>query len=118
MPAEVTAAAAVFQRPVREQRLRAPRQEGRRAQITVPLPVWERAEELADAIGTTPNDILAIFASKGMELAERQLETARIAAERTSAYSARLGEKDEEPPTIAELVEAAQALRAELDDDG
>ena len=111
-----TAAEAVFERPSRGSRLRAPKRDGQRAQLTIPAAVWARAEELAELIGTTPNDVLAIFASKGMQLADRQLEMARIAAERVAA----LGERAEpgkyvEMPSEDELEEAAQLLRRELD---
>ena len=114
MPVEATAAAAVFQRPVRE-RMRAPRQDGHRAQLTVPAPVWERAEEIAGIIGTTPNDVLAIFAGKGMELADRQLETARVAAARVRAYTEAVEPEGADLPTMDELLQAAGALRLELD---
>jgi hypothetical protein len=54
-----------------------------------------------------------------MQLADRQLETARVAAERIAAYGERV-----EPgvgidmPSTEELDEAAQLLRRELDSSG
>lgn len=84
--------------------------------MTVATPVWARAVEIAELIGTTPNDVLAIFASKGMELADRQLATARRAAARVAAYEEGASSSAKgEMPTAAELDEAAGLLRRELD---
>lgn len=110
------AAAQVLDRPAEATRRRAPKQEGRRAQLTIPSPVWNRAEELAELIGTTPNDVLAIFASKGMLLFDRQLDTAQIGLERVAAYRGSTDPSaDAEMPSFEELDTAAEVLRSELD---
>ena len=114
--APALAAAHVFERASGVSRRRAPKQEGRRAQLTIPASVWTRAEELARVLGTTPNDVLAVFAAKGMVVADRQLATARIAADRVAAYRAgAVDEGNAELPPAEELEEAARALRRELD---
>lgn len=84
--------------------------------MTIPEPVWDRAEDLAGLMGTTPNDVLALFAAKGMVLADRQLETAQIAADRVAAFrSESAGVQDVEMPPADDLDEAAKLLRRELD---
>lgn len=100
----------------RAPRRRAPRRRGRRTQLTVPAKVWQRAEKLAAETGTTPNDVVVSFAVKGMDLTERQIEVARLAAKRTRAYRSGAGRPSRAPevPAEDELVEAAGALRRDL----
>jgi hypothetical protein len=97
-------------------RQRAPRQEGQRAQLTVPAHAWERAQELAAEQATTPNDVLAQLVLRGLELVERERSAARIAESRVGAYRAlRGGHDDVGPfPTTAEAEDQAQALHRDL----
>ena len=93
--------------------MRAPRQAGHRAQMTVPEAVWNRAVELAALVGTTANDVLAVYATKGMTLTDRQIETAEVAAARVEAYAEGRPAAPDQLPSIEELVDAATALRDE-----
>jgi hypothetical protein len=48
-------------------RRRAPRRTGRRAQLTVPEHLWSEIVSIANAAGTTPNDILIRLAAERLE---------------------------------------------------
>jgi hypothetical protein len=70
-------------RPVRR---RAPRRTGRRAQLTVPERVWSEIVGIADAAGTTPNDVLVRLAAERLEDRRRSIELGRRAEERWRAF--------------------------------
>ena len=96
-------------------RRRAPRRTGRRAQLTVPEQVWSELVGIADAAGTTPNDVLVRLAAERLEERRRSIELSRRAEERwrgfldatpaPGATVAPLGER--------ELIELSGTLRAE-----
>jgi hypothetical protein len=96
-------------------RRRAPRRVGRRAQLTVPEEVWSEIVGIANAAGTTPNDVLVRLAAERLEDRRRSTELSRRAEERwrgfldttplPSAAAAPLGEQ--------ELVELGGTLREE-----
>lgn len=96
-------------------RERAPKRQGHRAQLTVPDDLWEAAREVAEAAGTTPNDVVVRFAEAGKELLERRAQTARLAERRWRAYLAQ-GEPavDAALPTAEEAAAAARAFRQDL----
>ena len=97
-------------------RQRAPRREGRRAQLTVPAHAWNRARELAAEQGTTPNDVLAQLVLRGLELVERERSVQSIATSRVDAYRVRRGAgADAGPlPAVEDAEEQARALRRDL----
>lgn len=95
-------------------RVRAPRREGTRRQVTVPEDLWNAAERYAADHSTTPNDALIRFAAEAARRYERQQE---IAARALAARSAIL---EMTPPmdtegflSPEEAAEAAQTLRRE-----
>jgi hypothetical protein len=113
-PDPAVAAALALGRRLDGERMRAPRQGGHRAQMTIPEAVWNRAVELAELVGTTANDVLAVYATKGMKLTDRQIETAGIAAARVEALAEGAATTlTDELPSIEELLGAATALRDE-----
>lgn len=88
-------------------RERAPRRAGTRTALTVPGPVLAAAQELADELGTTPNDALIRLAEEGALARRRRHEAAALAAERRAAVAgAELGD-DAPPLPPAEAVRAA-----------
>jgi hypothetical protein len=98
-------------------RRRAPKRAGHRAQLTVPEPLWAAARELAEEIGTTPNDVIVRLASQQLEAAQRRAELERIATERWHAFRQAAPEADPaETPALEELLDAAAALRVDSTD--
>lgn len=97
-------------------RQRAPRRHGHRAQLTVPVRAWDRAQELAAEQGTTPNDVLAQLMLRGLELVERERAVELVAESRISAYRAQrsLSDGAAEFPTLEDAEEQARALRRDL----
>lgn len=99
----------------RRVRRRAPRRAGRRAQLTVPEEVWREIVDIADAAGTTPNDVLVRLAAERLEDRRRSTELSRRAEERWRGFL------DATPPPGAaavplgeqELIELGGTLRAE-----
>ncbi len=94
-------------------RQRAPRRTGRRAQLTVPEQVWSEIVDIADAAGTTPNDVLVRLAAERLGDRRRSIELSNRAEERwrgfidavpaPGASIAPLGEQ--------ELIELSRTLR-------
>jgi hypothetical protein len=99
----------------RRVRRRAPRRAGRRAQLTVPEQVWSEIVGIADAAGTTPNDVLVRLAAERLEDRRRSIALSRRAEERWRGFldaapapSAAVAPLDER-----ELMELGGTLRAE-----
>jgi hypothetical protein len=96
-------------------RQRAPRRAGRRAQLTVPEQVWSEIVGIADAVGTTPNDVLVRLAAERLEDRRRSIELSRRAEERWQGFL----DATQSPGAIAapmseqELIELAGTLRTE-----
>lgn len=83
----------------------------------MPEPLWAAARELAGEIGTTPNDVIVRLASQQLEAAQRRAELERVATERWQAFRQTAPEADPaEAPELAELLDAAGALRADSTD--
>ena len=67
-------------------RRRAPRRTGRRAQLTVPEHLWDEIVNIANAAGTTPNDILIRLAAERLEERRRSTELSKHAEERWRSF--------------------------------
>jgi hypothetical protein len=96
-------------------RQRAPRRTGRRAQLTVPEQVWSEIVDIADAAGTTPNDILVRLAAERLEDRRRSIELSRRAQERWRGFldAAPTPGAAVVPLGEQELIELSETLRAE-----
>ena len=96
-------------------RRRAPRRTGRRAQLTVPEQVWSEIVGIADAAGTTPNDVLVRLAAERLEERRRSLELSRRAEERWQGFldAAPIPGAAAAPLGEQELIELSGTLRAE-----
>jgi hypothetical protein len=69
-------------------RRRAPRRAGgHRAQLTVPVEMWQQVTRIAQAAGTTPNDVLVCLAAERLQDRERALILQRRADERWQAFA-------------------------------
>jgi len=101
----------------RRVRRRAPRRTGgHRAQLTVPEQVWSEIVAIADAAGTTPNDILVRLAAERLGERRRSLELSRRAEERWRGFldTAPAPGAAVAPLTERELIELSGMLRAEV----
>jgi hypothetical protein len=67
------------------ERRRAPQREGHRTTLKVPEDVMAAARELADELGTTPNDAIVRLAEEGSQARQRSLAAQRLARERRDA---------------------------------
>jgi hypothetical protein len=94
-------------------RRRAPRRTGQRAQLTVPSQVWDEVVRIADAAGTTPNDVLVRLAAERLEDRRRSIELSGRADERWRKFieASPTGEPSEAPLSEHELIELSGALR-------
>lgn len=99
----------------REGRRRAPRRTGHRAQLTVPEQVWAEIVGIADAVGTTPNDILVRLAAERLEERRRSIELSRRAEERWRGFLDAIPAPDASAAPLGEqeLIELSGTLRAE-----
>jgi len=99
----------------RRVRRRAPRRTGRRAQLTVPEQVWSEIVGIADAAGTTPNDVLVRLAAERLEDRRRSIELSRRAEERWRGFldAAPAPGAAAAPLSEQELIELGGTLRAE-----
>ncbi len=99
----------------REGRRRAPRRTGRRAQLTVPEQVWSEIVGIADAVGTTPNDVLVRLAAERLEERRRSIELSRRAEERWQGFldAAPAPGRTAAPLSEPDLIELAGTLRTE-----
>lgn len=68
-----------------EQRRRAPLRQGQRTTLRVPHALLRSASELADELGTTPNDAIVRLAEEGVAARGRRREAERVAAQRRDA---------------------------------
>ncbi len=96
-------------------RRRAPRRAGRRAQLTVPEQVWSEIVGIADAAGTTPNDVLVRLAAERLEDRRRSNELSRRAEERWRAFidAAPTPGAAATPLSEQELIELSGTLRTD-----
>lgn len=99
----------------RPRRRRAPRRTGRRAQLTVPEQVWNEIVGIADAAGTTPNDILVRLAAERLEERRRSIELNSRADERWRGFldATPAPGRAAAPLDEQELIELSGTLRAE-----
>jgi hypothetical protein len=97
----------------RRVRQRAPRRTGRRAQLTVPDQVWSEIEGIADAAGTTPNDVLVRLAAERLEDRRRSIELGRRAEKRWRGFidAAPAPGAAVAPLSAQELIELSGTLR-------
>lgn len=93
-----------------ERRQRAPRRGGRRTTLTIPEPLAQSAERLADELGTTANDALVRLAEQGAAAQDRRARIAALAAQRRAAVD-RL--PDVEPGETLSPEEVREAILAE-----
>jgi hypothetical protein len=96
-------------------RRRAPRRTGRRAQLTVPEHLWSEIVDIANAAGTTPNDILVRLAAERLEERRRSTELSRHAEERWRSFlnAAPHPGRAVTPLDERELIELSGTLRTE-----
>lgn len=66
-------------------RERAPRRQGHRTTLTLPRPLLDAADRLANELGTTPNDAVVRLAEEGALARTRRERIAELAAERRAA---------------------------------
>jgi hypothetical protein len=99
---------------VRMARQRAPRiSEGIRSTFTIPPALHAIAIELAEAQGTTPNDMLVRLAEGGARAYERERQITQLAEARRRAVLDSLGSipRIDELPDPAEMERAVSAAR-------
>ncbi len=95
-------------------RQRAPRRTGHRAQLTVPEQVWSEIVGIANAAGTTPNDILVRLAAERLRERRRSIELNRRSEERWQGFlDASPTPNAAAPLDEQELIELSGTLRAE-----
>ena len=94
-------------------RKRAPRRGGARTTLRVPPELERSAREVAEVLGTTPNDALILFAELGAPLYAQELELARTERGQMEAIIDALEPDDPsvEYPSAEEIREAAFLLR-------
>jgi hypothetical protein len=97
-------------------RRRAPRRTGgHRAQLTVPEEMWVALTDVAEALGTTPNDALVRLAAERLDDRRRELALQQLAAERWRAFTnaSRPAGEASTPLSEQELVALSGAFRAD-----
>jgi predicted DNA-binding ribbon-helix-helix protein len=98
-------------------RQRAPRRSGgHRAQLTVPDAMWRELTDIAQAAGTTPNDVLMRLAAERLRDRQRAAALRKRADERWRAFAdaSSVGSPTDptaKPLSAEELVKLSQALR-------
>jgi len=90
-------------------RERAPRREGHRTTLRLPSPVLEAAANLAEELGTTPNDAIVRLAEEGAAARTRRERIAALAAERRRAVDLA---GDEDAPAFPSPDETRAAMLA------
>jgi predicted DNA-binding ribbon-helix-helix protein len=101
-------------------RRRLPRRKGHRARLTVPESMWRELTSIAQAAGTTPNDVLIRLASERLRDRQRAVALRKLANERWRAFAdasstgssnGAKAKSKAKPLTAEDLVKLSQASR-------
>ena len=99
-------------RTARPKTSRAPRTDGPRTTVRVPIGLATSAERLAAELGVSRNDALLRLAQRGAELYEREKRIADVREQRWRAVMAEVGEVDlDQLPSAEEAQEAVLSAR-------
>ena len=115
-PRELTDLIPVLDTDKTPRRRRAPRRTGHRAQLTVPEGMWRELTGIAQAAGTTANDVLMRLASERLRDRRRAVALRKRADQRWRAFAdaSSVGSPmglTAEPLSADELVKLSQAFR-------